>query len=32
MDVCDECGARTLPPELDRIFDEEFQRQYRTLP
>jgi hypothetical protein len=32
MGVCEECGARTLPPDSDRIFDEEFQRQYRKLP
>ena len=29
--ICDRCGARTLPTDADRIFDEEFERQYRRL-
>ena len=29
--VCDRCGTRMLPADADRIFDEEFERQYRRL-
>ena len=29
--VCDRCGARSLDPAADRIFDEAFQREYDKL-
>jgi hypothetical protein len=31
MGICDRCGAQTLPPDADRILDEEFQREYTKL-
>jgi hypothetical protein len=30
--VCDSCGARSLEPGVDKIFDEAFQREYNKLP
>jgi hypothetical protein len=29
--VCDRCGARSLDPAADAIFDEAFQREYNKL-
>ena len=29
--ICDTCGARTLDPSADKIFDEAFQREYAKL-
>ena len=29
--ICDRCGARSLDPAAERIFDEAFQREYDKL-
>jgi hypothetical protein len=29
--ICDTCGARSLDPSVDMIFDEAFQREYKKL-
>ncbi len=29
--ICDRCGARSLDPAADKIFDEAFQREYDKL-
>lgn len=29
--VCDSCGMKTLDGSADKIMDEAFQREYRTL-
>ena len=30
--TCDKCGAKTLQPDTDALFDEAFRREYGKLP
>jgi hypothetical protein len=32
MGTCDNCGAKTLEPESNEIFDAAFRREYDKLP